>query len=824
LNNSKLALCSIEYKIKKIRDRNGRVVDSYPILYLFCRNPNGRRTIVQVDDFKPYFYVLRNIAPKLEQDLRDKGLFKKILDIKKNYPLNSTYGPVWKFICRLPTDVREIRNKFRYKYLEKIYEADILFPLRYLIDTDIKTGLEYNPVSRKIIRPINMPSILKYLVIDIEVLSDQVPNPIKAKSPVIVVGIYNSDTDSYTIHYLSNTKSTVDLAEYLKESKLIKTVTFSTERRLLTGLVNYIRNEEPDIIMTFTNFDMVYLINRMKIHGIDPRKLSPLWITRIFEGEEPRISGIQIFDISLAYRQVMGTPKWETLDAIAKRELGFGRIFHDLPIVNTWNEKDYWKVLVRNIVDVELTKLLNDKLGLLIYFDEIRRIAGCNLRDAFFPSRIADICYLRYCHNKCVLPTKAVKRKVPYAGAVVKEVMPGIYKNVLVLDFREMYPSIISSFNISFETLNEKGDIIIDDNHRFLSKPRGWAPSILEWLRPLLTKNKQEIQEAIKKKDWLLVKQLKAKRLGLKSIVHGIYGFFGFAGDWERRLPAARLYSPKVAESITYIGRVLQTEGLFPIVTKLGYNVLYADTDSVFLQLKTSSPLEESKWLREELSKRLRRFIVTKWKVTEPEIELDIDKIFSKLILKTKKRYAGKTIEGEFEVKGLEIVRADAADITVEVQKTLIEMILEDKSIREIKQYLNTIHRTFKDRPLEEIGIPAKLTKLRNSYKTFTLQLQAFMFATNYLNIDITEGERFYMVYVDTPPEPYNRISAELANGFKVRKVKVIGFKEGKQIEQYSINYEIQFQKVIVEKIKDILKLLNLDWKQIKGESLLTYV
>jgi len=818
----KLSLCSVEYKTHTKRDALGKPLYRYPVVYLFCRDSNFRRVVVKDESFRPYGFIEYRLREKDFKEILENPEFEKCILKLEKHPILAKEGELLKIVCDIPYNWKKLRTELEKKGINT-FEGDVLFTLRYMIDKNIKSGIEYDKDTKEI-KPVDMPSRLKVLFVDIEVFSQEIPDVDKALAPVIVVGFYNSYSKEYVLYYYKKKSSiNIPLHKYLRGNhRNVRTIKCTSERILLSKTIDYIVKEQPDIICSFTNFDLVYLISRMRNLGLNPNKMSPLGIVKLWENTEPKISGIQIIDLAFAYMTVLGTPKWQTLDSIAKRELGYGRIFHDIPVYSIWNTKDWWKVIVRNLIDVELIVQINEIDGLIEYFDTIRKIVGCNFRDAFFPSRIADICYLRYCHDKEVLPTKSPRRKVPYTGAVVKEVIPGIYNNICVIDWNEMYPSIIKTFNISFDTWSPySGDIVIDEEHRFVSKPKGWAPSIIEWLTPILAKNKQELNKAIERKDWKLVKRLERERLGIKSVVHGVYGFFGFAGDYEHRLPAARLYHPYVAESITYIGRTLQKEGLFPLAKRLGYKVVYGDTDSIFIQLKTDNTVEESNRLKDILSEEMEKFVVKRWKVTKPQLKLGVDKIFSRLILISKKRYAGKTIEGDKKLKGLEAIRTDTAEITVEVQNKLIDLILDDKPIGDIKNYLVGVIETFRGRPLTEIAIPVKLSKQAGEYRTFSIELQAFLVANKFLNLNLKEGERFYLVYLSKVPKEMSTIKANIVVSKRKKeketevremKVKVTGFRSPKDIpKDFTVDYDRMFKLTVTDKIKEFLKLLGIE-------------
>jgi len=572
--------------------------------------------------------------------------------------------------------------------------------------------------------------------------------------------------------------------------------------------------------MSFSPFDMMYLIYRCRRIKVNIRKLSPLNIVRVFATEKVRISGIQVLDIAEMYRETLHSSKWETLQEISMRELDKSRVFHDESVFEMWDSKKYWKVIARNLRDVELIKLLNNELELLEQFDTLKRTVGCNFRDTFYASRIADIMFLRERHGKEILPSRSMFARYKYLGAKVFKSTKGIHRNLAVFDFREMYPTFMDIFNISYETFREypeEGEDVVKvyDGHYFLKYPKGYTEIILDKIRPIRAKVKTRMKKISPLKPEY--KRLKAKSDAYKSIINAVYGFYGFGGNIEKGIPSSRLYAPKIAEAITYPGRTLLEFGLTPIIEKIGYVLIYGDTDSIFIQLKTNNLKKESEELREKLDKEIKKFVIKKWNVNPEELVLEIDKIVVKAIMFTKKRYVLKTIEGEIITKGLEMVRRESSKITIDLQERMTDMALNDIPKEEIEEYLSNQLKEFRNKPLTEIALSPKLSKPVNQFKTFSKHLQAFLYSKNELNIDLKLGSRFYMVYIKSLPINYSRyVYAEIKGKKRKRKMDVIGFTDIKQIPKGTeIDYEVMIEKTVRKKVEDLLDVLDIDWNKI---------
>jgi len=821
-----------------------RIEHGSSVIYIFCRDRSSRRYIIRDDSFEPYFYMRREDYEHVKWRPEELEKIKRIEHQGPNgevFRLLDASAPGVKIITKLPKYVRELkvalynRRSKRYPRGIESYEADIKFPYRYVIDKGITDGVEvddkylewclkhpeltkgYIVWSDKYCRActLDYEPPLRKLFVDIECYG-KVPKD-KAKVPVIIIGCYDSFEGEYHVFYWRKDKSSYS-------SRNIHY--YENERDMFSAFLVYLRDIDPDLIISFTKFDMAYLIKRMRKLKLDVRMLSSIGTVSTWSAEKISLGGCHYLDLNEIYSIVVGGRKFQTLDAISRKELGYGkrRLYTDIDKV--W-DSSYLDVIYYNLRDVLLIKNLDKELDLIEYVDTVRRLSGLDFNDAMYPSRVADISYLRLLHGKIALRTRPIEKvRRSYSGATVFEAKRGIYNSVCLMDFSSMYVNIIKSFNIGWNTFDEvAGEIEVTPEWKYLRPEveKSWTVEILDKLAPLLEENKRQIEKAKKERDFDMVERLKRRRLALKSIVHGSYGFYGFSGNVEKKFPAARLYSYKIAESITTIGRTLLLK-IKEIIESFGYTVIFGDTDSIAFVLKTKDYKEESARIRDMIHRELHKFISEKWSIDPSSFRLDIEDYFKRIIIFTKKRYAGLTVDGRKIYKGIELVRRDQSELTEIVQRNVLDMVFNDSAIEDIKKYVIREIEMMSKYPLEKIAITGILRQPRDSYDKAIVTLKAFEFARQVLGLDIEEGERFFYVYIK--PYRYKRIVLNLTveKGSK-RHIKkeifsdVAGFLQASDLERAEYPIEIDRDRMLVRtiknKVEDILEMIGTSWKEV---------
>lgn len=254
-----------------------------------------------------------------------------------------------------------------------------------------------------------------------------------------------------------------------------------TERKLLIEFAKVIKHVDPDIITGWNSdrFDIPFLYERMEALQVPTELLSRLGqpIKPYHNGErmEYRIRGRINIDYLKAYKKMVikGMDSY-SLEYVAQKELGAGKIDIDKLPGQLWKEKRFDELLRYNRRDVEIMAELDKKLEIIKFLDSVADLASIDFHDTLFNSRIVDSYILRYTSGKgIVLPTRAYTNKSRgYTGAKVLDPIKGIHDNVGIFDLASLYPSIIITFNLSPETMqtehgirNEKGlETILPDS------------------------------------------------------------------------------------------------------------------------------------------------------------------------------------------------------------------------------------------------------------------------------------------------------------------------------------------------------------------------
>ncbi|BFF89313.1 DNA polymerase alpha catalytic subunit [Drosophila madeirensis] len=303
------------------------------------------------------------------------------------------------------------------------------------------------------------------------------------------------------------------------------------------------------------------------------------------------------------------------------------------------------------------------------------------------------------------------RKKAAYAGGLVLEPMRGLYeKFVLLMDFNSLYPSIIQEYNICFTTVQQP----VDADELPTLPDAKTEPGILPLQLKRLVESRREVKKlmAVPELSPELQMQYHIRQMALKLTANSMYGCLGFAHS--------RFFAQHLAALVTHKGREILTNTQ-QMVQKLNYDVVYGDTDSLMINTNITDYDQVYK-----IGHSIKQSVNKVYK----QLELDIDGVFSCLLLLKKKKYAAvkvsKTSKGvlkrEQEHKGLDIVRRDWSQLAVMVGKAVLDEILAEKQLEEKLDAVHSQLERIRDQlaqsavPLPLFVITKQLTRAPQEY------------------------------------------------------------------------------------------------------------
>ena len=681
-------------------------------LFLYYRQ-NGKLVKKVEREFYPYFYVEK-----------ENGSYNTI-DGKK----------AKKVVVDHPKLVPEERKKYE-ENGKRVYEADIVYTWRYTIDNFgalADAGKVWD----------NVP--IRYCFIDLEAKDSL--NYKNTPQPIVCFTLY----DNYTRTYY--TAALGEQPEYKVKGNW-KVAIFDSEEKLIDYVLTLIRKLDPDLILAWNvRYDINYLVNRALKLGIDINKLARDGDVIVIDKEVKKIFGRLVIDYKELFAELIKLDSY-SLENVAK-ELGLST-----QKIKKFRISDMTldELLLYNKTDVQILVEIEKNYRILRFWDEVRRVLGLAWNDFYRTDvglsnkRIIDTYLLRLAKKRgIVLPTTPdIEKYESYRGGRVLEPSTGIFENVVVFDVKSTYPNIIRTYNISFETLSEDGEILTPLTHRFKKHPRGILAELADQLIELRNYYKKKMKET----DNPIEKQVyDMRQQAIKVILNSAYGVFG--------CQYFRLYRKEVAESITAYARELLSFIIEKAVS-LGYKVIYGDTDSIFIMfgkdMGVKQIYEEANELLNKLNESLSEF-ARKWNVDKHYHELEFKTIFKRVIFYgDKKAYVGYHVwnEGEWSEgiikKGGIGVKSDSARITRKVYDEMFRMLLvEGKSVKEVKKYVEEIKEKIirGEIPIEDLVFRRSFDPDRDyKNKEGQKQIKGLQNAIRLGLVDNVVGEKIAYIYV----------------------------------------------------------------------------
>ena len=291
---------------------------------------------------------------------------------------------------------------------------------------------------------------------------------------------------------------------------------------------------------------------------------------------------------------------------------------------------------------------------------------------------------------------------------LVMEPQSAFYNSpLLVLDFQSLYPSVMIAYNYCYSTFlgrivnwrgtNKMGFTEYKRQQQLLELLRDHiniAPNGIMYTKPeirksLLAKMLGEILETrvmvksgmkVDRDDKALQRLLNNRQLALKLIANVTYGYT--SASFSGRMPCS-----EIADSIVQTGRETLEKAIALIhsVKRWGAEVVYGDTDSLFVYLKGRTK-DQAFDIGEEIAK-------TVTNMNPRPVKLKFEKVYLPCILLAKKRYVGfkyenrNQTEPEFDAKGIETVRRDGTPAEQKIEETALKIMFRTSDLSQVKAY-----------------------------------------------------------------------------------------------------------------------------------------
>ena len=690
--------------------------DRKPELWMWGIDEEGKRVLVIDRSFTTYFYLILNGEedPKavLERAQQQKAELPFIVDLELTQ-LRLFGEPVWtiKVFCQDPELVPKYSGILsKIKGVQKWLEDDVRYSMRYLIDNDVTPCSWYEVDVEELVEHGKAQTDKLYI-------AKSMPRRLEREEipPLRVLSFF-------PIYYASKGAPKPERDPVV----IISTVTNKGEKRLLTAN-NYddkeliqsfseqIREFDPEIIVGYeTNKQhWQYLTDRARKLSLDFPVDRARTLPHLSVYGHISITGrinLDVADLAEELPEVKVKTLENIADFLGVRSLDEQIVIDEIDFASFWDDAEKKQQLIQ-FSSEKAECILGIFEKMFNYVAELSKIVGLPLDQigkAAVGFRI-EWYLIREAYKAGELVPERVERPyVPYAGGIVLKPKPGIHENVAVLDFKSMYPNIMIDKNISPDTYVSPSEaqppsdvnITPEVGHMFRKEPPGFYKRVLS---SLITA-RDEIRRKMKRLDTesMEYRLLDARQKAVKVITNAAYGYAGWIG--------ARWFRKPVAEATTAWGRDAVMRGI-EAAGNLGLDIIYGDTDSIFIKHDPEKFETLSKMILENLG-----------------LEIKPEKVYTRIFFtEAKKRYCGLLPDGTLDTVGLEVVRGDWANVAKNTQEHVLELVLRARSLR---RAVDSVHNIIADLrrqqvPYRDLIIWKTLTKPVSEYEVNAPHVEA---------------------------------------------------------------------------------------------------
>lgn len=459
-----------------------------------------------------------------------------------------------------------------------------------------------------------------------------------------------------------------------------------SERATLVAFLDWVQRCDPDVLVGWNvvDFDLDYLEKLARRYNVQfclGRGRSRATVLAPRSENQPRVArvpGRVVLDGIATLRNATIHFESYALEDVAQEMLGRGKDIRQtgdsVQEIIRMAKEDPLSLARYNLRDCQLVLDIFEKARLVEFAVERQRLTGLSMDRQGGAVAAFDQLYLPRLHRSgFVAPSVGDKQGEPASpGGYVMDSVPGLYRNVIVLDFKSLYPSIIRTFLVDPLGLAQPGEDPVPgfDGGTFAREGH---------ILPELIRSLWEARDRAKKERNPALSQ------AIKIMMNSFYGVLG--------TPGCRFFDHRLVSSITRRGHeILQDSRSF--LQKRGFQVIYGDTDSVFVllgeELDTVSCDKTGRELAAELTEHFTVELAERYGIAsclELEFETHFERFFMPTMrgseVGTKKRYAGLVVgeDGRQKIvfKGLEAVRTDWTPLSRSFQRELFRLVFNDE-------------------------------------------------------------------------------------------------------------------------------------------------
>lgn len=475
---------------------------------------------------------------------------------------------------------------------------------------------------------------------------------------------------------------------------------FATERDLMLRFIELIHQQNPDVFIGWNviNFDFHFLQKKA-----DSLKLSltigrgeslPVW--RKAQTEQSHFFLLIPGRVILDGIDTLKSATWNfasfSLEFVGTQLLGRGKLIK--PDEQQQDTKKSYDSLYKakeikrlfyqnksalaayNLEDCQLVWDIFEQTDLTAFAIERARLTGLEMDRMGGSVAAFDNLYLPRLHRKGFVAPDINDRdeNVSAPGGYVMDSKPGLYDSVLVLDYKSLYPSIIRTFKVD-PYARVKADEL--DDAQCVPGYNGVKFSRFESILPDIIESLWHARDKAKQTNNKVLSQ------AIKIIMNSLYGVLG--------TPGCRVHDARLTSSITMRGHDLIKKTV-DLIESEGYDVIYGDTDSVFVSLGEAKDKSVADRIGQQLIEKINqhwiRVLAEDYNI-ESFLEMEYETHFKRFFMPTvrgsdkgsKKRYAGMLCDeqdGQIIFKGLETVRTDWTALAREVQPVIYQKIFNN--------------------------------------------------------------------------------------------------------------------------------------------------